>query len=101
MIDFMEPKIVELLLEQLKTVSSTDNPTDQNICSAILILTQLSFVNKIANSDVIFNQILDILRSTEDAFRNEIIKFLPVRNCVLGDFDGRTNSDFILGNIGH
>lgn len=79
MIDFLEPKIVELLLKQLKSISATENPTDQNICSAILILTQLGFVNKIANSELIFNEIVDILRGTEDGFRNEIIKFLPVR----------------------
>lgn len=78
MIDFMERKIVELLLEQLKEIASTDNPTDQNICSAILILTQLGFVNKISNSDIIFDKIVNILRTTEDGFRNEIIKFLPV-----------------------
>lgn len=77
MIDFLEPKMIELLLDILATVCSESNPTDQSICSALLILTQLGFVNKVINSEQIFAQIVPLLGLTEDVFRNEIIKFLP------------------------
>lgn len=78
LIDFLETKLVELLLEQLSTICSESNPTDQNICTAILILTQLGFVNKISHAQTIFQHIVALLGLTEDIFRNEIIKFLPV-----------------------
>lgn len=79
MIDFLEQKIVELLLDTLGNICSTSNPTDQNICCALLILGQLGFVNKKINSEQIYSQVVALLGLTEDIFRNEIIKFLPVR----------------------
>lgn len=80
MIEAMEQKVVELLLDTLATICSETNATDQNICSALLILGQLGFVNKRNNSEQIYTQIVALLGLTEDVFRNEIIKCLPVSN---------------------
>lgn len=77
MIDFLEQKIVEVLLDQLAIIGSKNNPTDQNLCSFILILTQLGFVNKRNNSEQIYTQIVALLGLMEDIFRSEVIKFLP------------------------
>lgn len=77
MIETMEEKIVEVLLETLATLCSQSNPTDQIICSVILILTQLGFVNKRNNAETIYSQIVALLGLVDEVFRNEIIKFLP------------------------
>lgn len=100
MVDFLESKVVELLLDTLATICSTSNPTDQNICSALLILGQMGFINKRNNSEQIFSQIVALLGLTEDIFRNEIIKFLPVRGEKWGVLTGANFIRFTLGNTG-
>lgn len=77
MIDFLETKLISLLLDKLEELSGASNPTDQNMCTCILILSQLSFVNRIANGDLIFDRISEIIRSSGNGYRNEIIKRLP------------------------
>lgn len=77
-IDFLETKIVELFLDLLTNICSQSNPTDQSICTVILILTQLGFVKKIKHADLIYKEISPLLGLTEDVFRNSLIRFLPV-----------------------
>lgn len=79
-IDFLEAKIVQLFLDLLTNICSTSNPTDQTICTAILILTQLGFVNKIKYADLLYTQVVALIGLTEDVFRNNLIRFLPVRD---------------------
>lgn len=76
MIDFLETHLITILLDRLQELTLEPNPTDQHICSMILVLNQLGFVNKIANADLIYTKISEILDNCIEVYRTEIIKHL-------------------------